>query len=440
MKNVCYISNVDSRLYASNTNSKFRTFLDRELLHYISTQGNLAVALKSISFPSLKWSESADTAAKATETVIGLRSSITSESMICNSTCDKIISTFIVNDWNKDVCKIDIKNPVFYQSHFHLVANPEFELVEVVSNATLTGIDSNTSVPTIVEVIIKEESRTSRMFPPFNLLLVSSDDKSSKIYSDNDNMNFTIHLNERKELSSKWTLVLKSLQLTSKIYNIQSKDYWFEYFEFISQVDEDGGYFGLSEEPKMLKETIEFGYYPSRKSLMDQLNSQFRTAEIPVTFHMFLKNTKLIVDQSKTNKPNSNYFLKLSAQLAELLGFSRFTSEDFQVDLSQQTSIKSEHYMNLNHGLPKTLIVNCSIVSTMAVGKKLLQMLRLVNLSGEEQTKYELLDLSFRQNTYAEIDTKWFDSIKIYITDVYGNEIKAENNHPTIVQLMFVNL
>ena len=110
------------------------------------------------------------------------------------------------------------------------------------------------------------------------------------------------------------------------------------------------------------------------------------------------------------------------------------------MDLLEQTSIKSEYYMNLNHGLPKTLIINCSIVSTMAVGKKLLQMLRLVNLSGEEQSKYELLDLSFRQNTYAEIDTKWFDSIKIYITDVYGNEIKAENNHPTIVQLMFVNL
>ena len=223
MKNITYLSNVDASLFSKNKNNKFTTLLESDLLTSYLPQEELAIAVKSISFP-------VNVSNEKQEIVVGVRSSITSEAMICNSQCDKIISVFLIRKWKNDVCSYEVVNPVFFQSSLTLIRNPTFELIDVVNNTPLSYISENNE-PTIVEIMVKEKDK-NRMKPPFNMLLISSDEKSSKLYQNNNNMNFTIHLNERKDFNTNWILILKSIQLTSRIFNIPNDDYHFTYLEF----------------------------------------------------------------------------------------------------------------------------------------------------------------------------------------------------------------
>ena len=68
-------------------------------------------------------------------------------------------------------------------------------------------------------------------------------------------------------------------------------------------------------------------------------------------------------------------------------------------------------------------------------------LLRLLNLPGYDQaTDDDVMSFEFRHNCLASVDTMYFDAIHIYMTDLDGNPILAEDNYPSILHLMFVNL
>ena len=76
---------------------------------------------------------------------------------------------------------------------------------------------------------VKEDIYHSRMLSPFNMLLLSNDEKSQDMYEKNTNMEFTCNLNQRQDFTSNWSVILKSLQLSSHLYNIQNSQYYFKY-------------------------------------------------------------------------------------------------------------------------------------------------------------------------------------------------------------------
>ena len=369
IKTIVYTSNdtLDRNLYKSNTNSKFTTLLNPELLHYIpnvhekftSTKTDsdggrdgeiLTIALKSITFPRPPPNGGGGGGGGV---VLGLRSNISSQYMICNANYDKLIALFMVQSQSQTegeggpdnpCCTVDIENPVFYPSSWPLLCNPTFELVEIQTNSTLTRIDpppqpplvydkqhrriQGTGLPihpTLIEIIVKMDKSAayfshSRLMPPFNAVLVSNDSHSKAIYQDNSNTSFTIHLHERQDLQAaplvtpqqqshsqqspppQWSVVLKSIQLSSRLYNIpaQSKDYWFSYHRHAlarrrprpggAGVGGGGGGddSGVSNEVpggrlppgisrgrvKSKKQELRPGYYATPQSLLDQINRQ----------------------------------------------------------------------------------------------------------------------------------------------------------------------
>ena len=445
MKNITYLSNVDASLFSKNKNNKFTTLLESDLLTSYLPQGELAIAVKSISFP-------VNVSNEKQEIVVGIRSSITSEAMICNSQCDKIISVFLIRKWKNDVCSYEVVNPVFFQSSLTLIRNPTFELIDVVNNTPLSYISENNE-PTIVEIMVKEKDK-NRMKPPFNMLLISSDEKSSKLYQNNNNMNFTIHLNERKDFNTNWILILKSIQLTSRIFNIPNDDYHFTYLEFqqdISIKRKDDQVVLDSTPQRYVNESITKGCYSNTKTLLEQINLQLNNHNIPVIIDLWIRQARIKTDVKKLKEKQEKeikeegkvmrYVLVLSKKLSELLGFHEAkTNQNFVIDLLKRDAIISKYHINIFHGLPRSLIVNCDIVKPITVGKKSMKMLRLLHPSSDKIDEHNVLNFAFRQNTIAKIDINWFDHINIYITDVYGNQILAEDNHPTIAHLSFVNI
>ena len=362
IKTIVYTSNNpwDRNLYPSNKNSKFTTLLNPELLHYIpnvhekfttkvdsnsSVCGRqsqsqqtplcrdgelLTIALKSIAFPRPSTDDHSSRGI-----VIGLRSNISSQTMLCNANYDKLIALFMVQSQQGacgqqqqgEFCTVEIDNPVFYPSTWPLLCNPTFELVEIQTNSTLTMIDPppqpplvyNTARgsihgagiplhPTVIEIMVKMDKTTTafnRQMPPFNAVLVSSDSQSKAIHQDNTNTRFTVHLVERQDLQAalltnsqqphqpQWHVVLKSIQLSSRLYNIpyKSKDYWFSYLRIAPLRGDDGG--GDSGDSngvpggrlpagysrgrqRLKKQELKAGYYPTPQSLLDQINKQMQ--------------------------------------------------------------------------------------------------------------------------------------------------------------------
>lgn len=426
---ICYISNVNSKIYTSNTNSKFTTQLDEKLLHYVPKCKNLFVALKSISFASLKSSENLSTDTNAEKKcVIGVRSNITSEAIFCSSNCDKIFSIFHISDWKKDRITVEIENPIFYQSTFEHIANPQFELIELISNSTLVEIDSIKSIPTIIEISITIRSEDPSINAPFQMVLMSNDNESKQIFEENNNQNFTIQLNQRIQFDRQWTLTLKSFLMASHIYNIQTEDFIYVY----SFTENKTG----KNREVIVTDYINCGRYTTKIDIINHLNEKMKRDEIPLTF--FISEGKCGIETSE-NFDNKRARLKLYPNLANLLGYTKNIEDGLVLHLSSKLTYFGSHPINVNYGLPKALLVNCDLVNKTEVGGNPRPMLSLIYMN-ENDFKNEVVHFTFRQNTYAIIGTNYFESIKFYITDLMGNIVKAENNHPTILHLLFVNV
>lgn len=476
MKTVCYASSMNTDLYPDNKNSKFCCQLSEDSLSYIqnvhkrfqykdscslSSSDNLAIAVKSLSFPSIKTGILAkhgeefegdtehDTVKAYKATVFGLKSTITSEFVTFNNRCDKIIATFIVEDWSQDVCSIEIENPTFYQSSFALLCRPSFELIELVSNSTVSGIDgTTTSIPTVCEIIVKQSQVfQTRMLPPFNLLLASNDTKSQEIYSSNNNVQFTSYLNQRIELptTSTWTIVLKSFQMTSKLYNIQSSNYYFSYFE-IELKSELDLVSGMGGAPKVVfpRVPVPFGYYPNVKALCDKLNKQFTELSVPVTIKQVGKKVKFYAILTKVGETDKKqYRFKCSPELSNLLGFTKLPSTSFMQDLGKMTEqgVAFPYNVNLNHGRPKNLLIQCSVARKMNIAGRMQKLLKFVHIP-DKKPNNDVISFNFYNNTYAQLETHWFDCITVSITDLNGKAILAqqEDTHPSVLHLMFINV
>ena len=74
------------------------------------------------------------------------------------------------------------------------------------------------------------------------------------------------------------------------------------------------------------------------------------------------------------------------------------------------------------------------------MGRRMVKLLRLLTLKGNEHSTEDVMSFEFHQNLYTDVDINWFNSIRIFITDLEGNHIYTEQNHPTICHLMFINL
>ena len=457
MKTVCYLSTTSNSTFPDNTNSKFQCELDEGHLSYITNNqsnfqwkdrcqsgGSLTLALKSVSFPSLKHGM-VKTDLSYQSSVLGLRSSIISDYIIFNNKADQIIACFIIKDWEEEICKVDIQNPIFYRTTFNRLCSPKFEIIELIKNSTLKGIDNNTSIPTVCEFEIREGREAiyhSRMLPPFNMLLLSNDEKSQDMYKQNTNMQFTTHLNQRQDFSSNWSVILKSLQLSSHLYNIQNSQYYFKYVVLTLPTDsnEDGNVF-LDVDPIEKEGKVEYGYYPTIKSLIKKLNEQLEESGIPVVFNLRINRIILLVKQVEVLfTENQEHHFQLSPALSQLLGYTKYGSDGMIFDLMKDNEVSSSYNYNLAHGYPKHLLVNCNIISRSSVGKKMMKMLRLINLEDKHRKSSQVMNFNFLHNQHGVLETKWFDKISISITDLDGNIILAENNHPTVAHLLFVNV
>ena len=458
MKTVCYLSTTSNSTFPENTNSKFQCELVEGHLSYITNNhsnfqlknrcqlgGNLTLALKSLSFPSLKHGRF-NTDSSYQRSVLGLRSSIISDYIIFNNKADQIISCFIIKNWEQEIVKVDIRNPVFYRTTFNRLCSPKFEIVELMTNSTLQGIDNTTSIPTVCEFEIrevKEDIYHSRMLSPFNMLLLSNDEKSQDMYEKNTNMEFTCNLNQRQDFTSNWSVILKSLQLSSHLYNIQNAQYYFKYVVVtLPPNSNEEGNLLLDVDPIEKTEKVKYGYYPKMQSLTNQLNKQFEENGIPIVLNVRINKIVLIVKKLQVLRAGANkeHHFQFSPALSQMLGFTKYGSDGMIFDLNKVDEVSGSYNYNLAHGYPKHLVINCSIVSRSSVGKKMMKMLRLINLEERDRKSSQVMNFNFLHNQHGVLETKWFDKISISITDLNENIILAENNHPTLIHLLFVNV
>ena len=181
------------------------------------------------------------------------------------------------------------------------------------------------------------------------------------------------------------------------------------------------------------------GLYKTRQDVVQFLNSELKTHKIDVTFQANYSTTRLtskfVFDENAGyTRDKSTVNLSLSSNLARMLGFT-INNQPVNIDLLTTPNTISTFDENLNIGLPSTILVNMNIVQTRVVGNKHLPVIQTLHIT---RTRPSILHFVVRENNAVLLNTKLFYQVNIRITDINGNDVKADNDYPTIIHLGFI--
>ena len=159
---------------------------------------------------------------------LGVRSNIPSELCIRSCYFDNVIFTFTLHASNSStvVYQIPPCQLIYFKTSKEKLEGASFEIIDLTTNEAFSLIDDATE-PTLIDIAIRHSEMTT-----MQMLVDSSDTESAKVSPSNHNMNFNIHLPERRELEGqKWSVVVKQIQTTTSIWNIQDTSFSFKYHQ-----------------------------------------------------------------------------------------------------------------------------------------------------------------------------------------------------------------
>ena len=475
MKEIIYISNSFNHIYKDNTWSNFSSFIEFDKLNYIP-QCDIVVGIKEITFtipPKLI----------LPETIFAVRSNISNWPIVRNDIYDQILCLFSENqsDVNKegDTITIFFKNPSFFSTTIENLSKATFSIFNLFTNEELKLQDCaiDRHPPTILGVVIKQKKIMCEK-EPFSILLESKSLASSITYPSNTDMSFRVKLPKRFEFNRRWIVALKSLHLTSKIWNIpNSLDFWFKIEWYVYSLGR--GEVEITEGPP-LEHTfyIPEGYYGSEVSFMSWMNDFMRDNDVCLELSrstipnhhqnfafQYTQPSKKIreeiygrilgiddypMDENGDGDNQDDMFLhctlELSPLLACFLGFKKFEIEDGGnsklIDFSNRNNVAvmrtAEHPPNIWLKFPRQICIQTNIVEHMLVGNKLMRNIR--SVSTNKPRSGDIMSFTFLQNNFSEVKTTSFDCIEIVISDIDGNVLKSDDDIETVIQLMFVNI
>ena len=85
---------------------------------------------------------------------------------------------------------------------------------------------------------------------------------------------------------------------------------------------------------------------------------------------------------------------------------------------------------------PTNFIVLCDVVSESVFGDKSVKILKFLSTSFDSSK--DIIDLSFYQDEFVDLNVKEFSTMRIQLVDATGNLIKSGNHIPTRCHVEFV--
>lgn len=418
MRSVFFSSNMQSQLFPNNTRSNFETDICENDLVYLCNPP-FQVAIKSLTFE-----HDIDLGDSECRT-LGLYSNITDD-LISSYGWDKILCFFTISA-EKGIFQIDFKNPIFYPSDIQRLSKAKFKIVDL-----STGEQPSFGIgcPTFIEIVVKDLDKT--MKAPFSLILDSSCPKSKKLFPKNNQMEFIIQLPQRMVFDREsWLVCLKAVTLTNKF--LPGNDFWIS----ITQDTSDPAT-TLSKLFTPLDEIIrahnpDHNFVKTNKVLYSSLNNQSIThidELINILNRDFKDNVIFSINNEgfiKMSLLKNNLIIRLSESMKLLLG----------VNGSKQMNNEIIGYKvpNLKILIPHQFLVTSNIVGDSLLGGQLVQVLKYFSSNGEPKNDYE-----FFSNDFVKLTCKNFDRIKIRISDLSGNIVNCNDDMPTRLQILFVNI
>ena len=384
--------------------------------------------------------------------ILGLRTNLKSPDIFKNSVYDTQVEFINVKDHPQGVQIHEVKNPVFFETTIEKISNANFELVDI-SSGKLPNFSAGT--PTYVHLLV---NNSPKMTKRFNVFLDSSDKYSKHLFPSNAPHDFTIRLPERLQFDKKWSITLKKIFIGNDLYNIYRDSCWFEINvlrtlptnesandvpTFFNQVPPDQY---EKYDPVTDKYLYDLLHLESRFYLPDMriknitdlcalLQNHFDENNIKIK--IWIENERVCLKLIKNEEYLlAEYSLKLSPHLAYILGFDKSGEGVNKLQFQVQPEFKSAYRPNVTFLAPTNFIVLCDIVSESVFGDKSVKILKFLSTSFDPSK--DIIDLSFHQDEFVDLNVKEFTTIRIQLLDATGNLIKSGKHIPTRCQIEFV--
>ena len=394
--------------------------------------------------------------------VLGLRSSFCKHS-IRNSAYDQVVAV-IDNCGKNNIKEIEFKNPTYYPTTKEQLSQATFEIFDF---QTEKQPNFDIGSPTIINCIVRKMNEKGQN--SFSILLDSSCKDSNLTYN-NSPMNFQIKLAERLYLPENWGVSLKSLFMTSDLYNVSPDKFYFSYSEEVTTKQFRSHWYekytktGVSRnsDGSVSTHPIETSKVPERYSVdHNEWEYEYRFSDVPLPPGCYESPSQLI-DVLQKSFDDNNARLKIELEderrlmislkedvvggkfkitfspfLAYTLGLSDSIEKSFEYTFTSTDPYKSSVEPKLQMLNPKYLFVCCNIVDETIFSGENVKLLRLlVNVQGN---KFKIMNFDFLHPDVKDLSIREFSSIHVTITDVSGQPLITDSLTPTILQLDFMS-
>ena len=394
--------------------------------------------------------------------LLGLKSSFCKHS-IRNNTYDQVVAV-IDNSGKNNIKEIQFKNPTYYPTTKDQLSHATFELFDF---QTEKQPNFDIGSPTIINCIVRKMNEKAQN--SFSVLLDSSCKDSNLTYN-NSPMDFHVKLAERLYLPENWGVSLKSLFMTSDLYNVSPDKFYFSYSEEVTQkefqkhwrenytktgvsINSDGSVSTHPIETTKVPERYSVdhneweyeymfsdvplppGCYESPSQLIDVLQKSFDDNH--ARLNIGLEDGKNLMISLKEDVVGGKFNIKFSPYLAYTLGLSDSIEKSFEYFFTSTEPYKTIVEPKLQVLNPKYLFVCCNIVDDTIFSGENVKLLRLlVNVEGNE---FKIMNFDFLHPDVKDLKIREFSSIHVTITDVSGEPLLTDSLTPTILQLEFLS-
>ena len=404
MKSIYYASNMQIHLFPDNSRSEFNCYINPQDLNYISKNGDIEVAVKSITFDNDLDSDKN----------YGLKSSLSDET-ISSFGYNTIIALFSSMKKKKGVNIFRFLNPVFFQTTHHKLCNAKFTIIDL-----RTGLQPffKYGSPTFIEVIVRKTAL--RMKPPFNILVDSSCPESKLRFPTNSNTDFTIQLPKRLEFSRDWILCLKSIHFENRFKAFQT-------FKITMSGKRKASGSSFFDEQRIQGSTFPETVTELIKKLKSIFNGYLEVSIFRGRFRL---------SPSKAFKSSRNYTEQLDVALSDDLVNVLGLDHKYTNFIMKDKSIMGYRKINMTANYPNHFIVCCDICDDTVLSGTPVQILKYFPREKNDESKF---DIEFSNNDFVKLNMKSFDRVRFRIADLSGKTIVSVSHLPTRLQILFVN-
>ena len=349
--------------------------------------------------------------------ILTLKSNI-AEYSIKSSSFDRILAHFDANNLPRETVQVDFKNPSFFKTTKESLSSADFQIID---SETDKLVNFSTGSPTYIHCLVKQQADMEGA--SFKMVLDSSDKESKKLFSQNNNMQFTIKLPERMEFHGNWNVCLKSLFIPSRLNNIYSEKCWMDFKAAEDNIIRKWDY------PMHLKN----GHYETQRDLVREIGNMLQEKQKP--FKVSMGRGGRPVFTSKLERIS----IIFSPYLAHIFGFTADVQDSpFKLNFLEKGTRHSPAFPpNIMALLPRNLIICCDVVDDTLFAGQHVKLLRLLTNSASSNAS-SITSFDFLQDEKFILKVKEFMTIEINILDVTGNVVLSDSILPTQLQLEFV--